>query len=93
MIDFIFEFILELLIEGSFSVISNKRINKGIRYLIFIMISSFFLLIIGIVMLVAFQIIRESVLAFLVLFVIALVMIIGVVKKFKSLYHKIRNND
>lgn len=93
MIDFIFEFILELLIEGSFSVISNKRINKGIRYLIFIIISSFFLLIIGIVMLVAFQIIRESVLAFLVLFVIALVMIIGVVKKFKSLYHKIRNND
>lgn len=84
--DLIFEFIIELLFEGSMEISTNKKISKWIRYPILAIIILFFAIIIFGVLIVGISLIKENILAALFMIFIGLFMLIGTILKFRKTY-------
>lgn len=86
--EFLFEFILELFLEGSIEISSNKKISKWIRYPLMALVIFFFLFILGLIFfigIIAFP--TNKLLAFLI-FLIGIILLVGVIMKFRELYFK-----
>lgn len=86
--DFIFEFIVELLFEGSMEISTNKKIRKWIRYPILAIIILFFVSVIFGILIVGISLFKENVLAALFMIFIGLAMLIGSIVKFREIYIK-----
>lgn len=86
--EFIFEFILELVFEGSIEISKNNKIPKFIRYPLIALISLFFIAVIGIIFLVGilFLLLKENILLGIVFISIGLFMLIMSVIKFRKTY-------
>ncbi len=84
--EYIFEFILELVLEGSIEVSKNRKVPKYIRYPLIILISLFFIAIIGIIFLTGFLSFKENILLGLFFIFIGLFMFIMSVIKFRKIY-------
>lgn len=84
--EFIFEFILELLLECSIDASKSKKIPKYIRYLLIVIIVTFFIAVIGLIILTGVLILEENLLAGIFLILIGLFMLVMSIIKFRKTY-------
>lgn len=84
--DFIFEFIVELIFEGSIEISSNKKISKWIRYPILCILILFFSIIIFGLIIIGLILMKENFLISLLFIIIGLFLLIGSINKFKKIY-------
>lgn len=82
----ILEFILELIFEGSMEVSKNRKMPKYIRYPLIVIISLFFIVIIGLIFLVGILSLKENTLLGIAFILIGLLMFIMDVVKFRKTY-------
>lgn len=84
--EFIFEFILELVLEGGIEASKNSKIPKFVRYPLIVVISLFFIAVIGIIFLAGILSLRENILLGILLISLGLFMLIMSVIKFRMTY-------
>ena len=84
--EYIFEFIFELVLEGSIEVSKSRNIPKYIRYPLIVIISLFFIAIIGLIFLVGILSIKENMLLGIFLILIGLFLFIMSIIKFRKTY-------
>ena len=90
--EYLIEFVLELVLEGGLEATKNNEVSKPIRYLILGFISLFFIVVIGVIYLTAFLILKQNIIAFILFFLLATFMLISAIIKFKKEYLKKINN-
>lgn len=86
--EFIFECILELFIEGGMEVSSNKKISKWIRYPILFLLILFFSIVIFGLLFLGIMFLKSEPLAGLLFILISIVLLIGTILKFRQVYVK-----
>lgn len=86
--EYLIEFILELFLEGGLEVTKSNKVPKPIRYIILGIIVLFFIAIIGLIYLTAFLVLKQSIIGFVIFFLLATFMLISIIKKFKKEYLK-----
>jgi len=84
--DFVFEFILELILEGSIEVSKNERIPKFVRYPLLALIVLFFAMIIGLIFLVGILTLRKNIFVSLFFIIIGLFLFVMSIVKFRKVY-------
>ena len=84
--EFIIELILELLLEGSMEISSNKKVSKWIRYPLIIFITTIFLGIILLIIFLGLFLLNDWLLAGIAFLIIGIIMFISAIIKFKKLY-------
>ncbi len=84
--EYIFEFILELVLEGSIEVSKSKKIPKYIRYPLIVIISLFFLAVIGLIFLAGILSLKENIYLGIFVILIGLFMFIMSIMKFRKTY-------
>lgn len=84
--DLVFEFILELFLEGGIEVSKNKKISKWIRYPILAIIILFFSIMIFGILFIGILLISVNILASIFMIGIGLFMLIGTISKFRKVY-------
>lgn len=84
--EFIIELILELLLEGSMEISSNKKLSKWIRYPLIIFITTIFLSVILLILYLGLSLLNYWFLVGMIFLVIGIIMFISVIIKFKKLY-------
>lgn len=84
--EYIFEFILELVLEGSIEVSKSRKIPKYIRYPLIVIISLFFIAVIGLIFLVGILSLKENIPLGVFFILIGLFMFIMSVIKFRKTY-------
>lgn len=89
--DELIEFILELLLEGSIELSSNRKVPKYIRYPLIFLITLFLLVVIIGIFIIGILLIDENVLVGLLFIVLSIIFEIGSIKKFKKLYLQKKN--
>ena len=90
--EYLIELILELVLEGGLEATKSDKIPKTIRYIILGIILLFFIAVIGIIYLTAFLILKQSIVGFILFFLLATFMLISTIIKFKKEYLKKINN-
>lgn len=90
--EYLIEFILELVLEGGLEVTKSNKVPKPIRYIILGIIALLFIAVIGLIYLTAFLILKESIIGFILIFLLATFMLISAIIKFKKEYLKKINN-
>lgn len=92
--DDLIEFVLELILEGTIEISSNKKVSKWIRYPLIILLTILFsIVIIGIFML-GVSIYKENILLSLILIGVSIFMLITIIIKFQKQHlHKFENKD
>ena len=89
--EFIFEVILELVLEGSIEVSKSSKIPKYIRYPLIGMISLFFLAVIGLIFVAGILAFKENALLGIFFLCIGLLLLIMSMIKFRKTYLTKRN--
>ena len=91
--EFVFEFLLDLILEGSIELSSNKKISKFIRYPLICLIVLFFTTIIFLIFFLGLSLLNENILASLIIMGISFVMAILGIFKFKKMYLERKDNN
>lgn len=86
--DDFFEIIIEILLEGSISISSNKKISKLIRYPLIIFIILFFLLVIGGIAFIGICNFKTNIYLSIFLITCSLLLLIACIIKFRDTYLK-----
>lgn len=86
--EFLIEILLELIFEGSISIISDKKIPKAIRYPLITLIMLFFVVVVGGLIFIGIIIFQQNILAGILIMAVGLMMLILGIVKFKKLYKK-----
>ena len=81
---FIIELILELLLEGSIEVSSNRKVSKWIRYPLIIFITTIFSGVILLIIFLGLSLLNDWFLAGIIFLIIGIVMFVSAVIKFKN---------
>ncbi len=89
--EFLFELLAELLIEGGIEVSSNPKINKWIRYPILVILILFFAAIIFAIIFLGIYLLKVNTLGSLFIILVGLIMLIGSIVKFTQIYIKEKN--
>lgn len=84
--EIIFEFILELIFEGSIEASKSSKTPRFIRYLLIVIISLFFIAVIGLILLVGILTLKENLIAGILMILIALFMLVMSIIKFRKTY-------
>lgn len=87
----LFEFIVELVIEGSIEASKSSKIPKFIRYPLIVIISLFFIAVIGLILFAGIISLKENILPGIFFILIGLLMLIISVIKFRKIYLMKRN--
>lgn len=90
--DFIIEFIVELFIEGSVEIGTDKRISKFIRYPLLILVLLFYIAIIGIIVFVGIGILAENIILGIIMILIAVFLVFITIFAFRKKL-KEKNDD
>ena len=90
--EYIFEFILELLIECGVEANSSSKIPKYIRYSLIAIISLFFIVVIALIFFVGILSLEENMLLGIFLILIGLFMLIMSIIKFRKAYLVVTKN-
>lgn len=86
--DIIFEMILEIFLEGSLEICSNKKLSKWIRYpLLMILTLIFIAIVLGLLML-GIYLFKTSIIISLIFIVCSFLLCIGTIIKLKNLYNE-----
>lgn len=91
--EFIFDLIFELLLEGIIEVSSNKNISKWIRYPLSIILILFFSFLIFLLIYLGVLLMKENWLCSLFFITVGIIMLIGCLTKFKEIYNKIKKKN
>lgn len=91
--EFIFELIIELLLEGATEVSSNNKISKWIRYPILFLLSFFYLAVILLIIFVGLLLFEENIIAAIFFIALGIFFLIFSIKKFKSVYLERTTNE
>ena len=86
MMDFLIELVMELIMEGSLELSQNRKLPKWLRYPLIALVTLFFGAVIGLIFLVGFLVLKQTVLGGLAILAIGTVMLILAVRKFRKLY-------
>lgn len=86
--EYIIEAILDLILEGSMEISSNKKISKWIRYPLILFIILFYSIVIIGLFILGLMILKENILFGFFIIVLSLFMLIGSIVKFKKIYGK-----
>ena len=84
--DFIIELVIELLLEGSIEISSNKRVSRWIRYPLIVFIVTLFAGIILLMLYLSFSHLNKNALVAILILIISLFMLISAIIKFKKIY-------
>ena len=84
--EFIFEFIGELVFEGILEVISNKKISKWVRYPLLIFFLFFFISIILGLIYIGVSSLETSLLGGIFLIAVGIILLIACIYKFRKVY-------
>lgn len=84
--EYLFEFILELALEGSIEASKSKKLPKIIRYFLILIVVLFFILVIGLIILTGVLFLKENVIGGIFLILIGLYMFIMCILKFRKIY-------
>lgn len=90
--DYIIELVIELLLEGSIEISSNKKVSKWIRYPLILFIVTIFIGIILLMFYLGFSLLNKNALVAILILIISLFMLISAIIKFKKLYIEKRNS-
>lgn len=83
------EFLIELLLEETITISTSKKIPFIIRYPLIILIVGFYILLIGIILLVSISLLKEkNYIGSIVILLIDIVILVGLIKLFKDSYIK-----
>lgn len=88
--DFLIEFIVELLLEGSIELGTNKKVPKIIRYPMLFFITTILLLVILLILYLGIRIWSQNKYASIFIMVIGIFFLIGFILKFKHIYNQKR---
>ena len=93
--DLLIEIILELILEGTIEISSNKKTPKWIRYPLTVIIVLFISIIIIGIFYLGIIIYKENILFSLILILFGIIFLISGINKFKKQYleKKVSNND
>ncbi len=86
--DFFFEFFIDLIIYNGEEAIENRRFPKPVRFLLIGLYFIFFISVIGLVLFVATLAVRENLVLGMLLFLMAILLVWGFIKKIKKAYLK-----
>ena len=89
--EYIFEFVAELILEGSIEISSNKKISKWIRYPLIFLIILFFSTIIFGLLISGIIILKKNIAVGIFIIIVSIIMLIGSIIKFKNTYLKKSN--
>lgn len=84
--EYIIEFNLELILEGSMELSQNKRVPKIIRYPLIVIIILFFLTVTLGLIIVGIFILKQNILIGLFIILIDLIILIASIFKFRNMY-------
>lgn len=84
--EFIFELLVELLLEGSIEISSNRKLSKWIRYPLIILLILFFSTVIFGLLILGVLILKKNIAAGLFVIIVSLILLIGCIIKFKNIY-------
>ena len=84
--EYIFEFILELVLEGSIEVSKSSKIPKYVRYPLIGIISLFFIAVIGLIFFTGILSLKENIILGILLILVGLLLLIMSVIKFRKIY-------
>lgn len=84
--DFIIELVIELLLEGSIEISSNKKVSRWIRYPLILFIVTLFAGIILLMLYLSFSLLNKNALAAFLILIISLFLLISAIIKFKKIY-------
>ncbi len=84
--EYIFEFIMELALEGGIEVSKNSKIPKYIRYPLIGILSLFFIAVIGLVFFTGILSLKENILSGILLILVGLYLLIMSVIRFRKVY-------
>ncbi len=82
----IFEFIFELILEGSVEISKSSKIPKWIRYPLIVIIALFFIAVIGIILLAGILSLKENIFIGIFLILVGLLMLTMSILKFREMY-------
>ena len=91
--DLIIEFIIELILEGSFELSKNIKTPKWLRYPLIILVLLFFIAIISIIFIVGLITFKESTIIGLLLIIISIAFTVFSIAKFIDIYIKRNPNS
>lgn len=86
--ELIIEFIIELILEGSFELSKNLKTPKWLRYPLIILVLLFFIAVIAIIFIVGFLALKESAIIGLLLIIISIAFAVYSIAKFIDIYIK-----
>ena len=84
--DFIFELIFDLLFEGSIEASKSEKVPKPIRYILIALISLFFLAVIGLIIFIGIDTLKDSKLSGIIVISMGVLLLILAITKFKKIY-------
>ncbi len=86
--EFIIELILDLLLEGSIEASKSEKVPKPIRYILIALISLFFLAVIGLIIFIGIDTLKNSKLGGIIVILMGVLLLILAIMKFKKIYLK-----
>lgn len=84
--EFIFEFLLELVLEGSIEISKSSKIPKYIRYPLIVIISLFFIAVIGLIFFAGILSLKENLSLGIFFILIGLLVLIMSIIEFRKTY-------
>lgn len=84
--EFIFEFLLELVLESSIEVSKSKRVPKYIRYPLIVIISLFFIAVIGVIIFTGIVLLKENMPVGIFFILVGVVFLLMCIIKFRKTY-------
>lgn len=91
--DFIFEVIIEIILEGGLEISSNKKVSKFIRYPIIFILGLFFILVIGGLFYLGIVIFKKNIFGGIFIIAVSLILLWGCILKFKKIYLRKKIKD
>ncbi|MBQ8170410.1 MAG: hypothetical protein IJZ95_00320 [Oscillospiraceae bacterium] len=90
--DILFEFIIELILEGTIELSKSIKVPKFIRYPLIVIIALLFIGVIGIIMFAGIVSFQQNLILGIVLIALALLMLIMGISKFRKTYLSKKND-
>ena len=84
--EYLIDFILELVIEGSIEASKNKKVPKPLRYVALIIVLLFFICVISLIIFVGILFLKQSIIGGVFLILLGIFMVIASVLKFRKMY-------
>lgn len=92
--EYVIEAILDLILEGSIELSSNKKVPKWIRYPLIVFIVLFFSIVILGLFILGLSIMKENIILGFIIVGVSLFLLVGSIIKFKKIYiTKVENKN